>query len=84
MQTYTVEKTEKSIIVGLKDVNQTFVSPLIRMLNEDKDVEYARFVDSHPELCDMKIYVQVKKGSPEDAVKRAFGKIADYYSKIKV
>lgn len=84
MQTYTVEKTDKSITVGLKDVNQTFVSPLIRMLNEDKDVEFARFVESHPELCDLKIYIQVKKGSPEDAMKRAFKKIADYYSGIKI
>lgn len=84
MQTYTVEKTKDTITVGLKDVNNTLVTPLIKMLNDDKDVEIARFIDTHPELCDMRIFVKVTKGSPEDAVKRAFKKVADYFADIKV
>lgn len=82
MQTYVVEKTDKSIKVGFKDVNLTMIAPLIKALDDDKDVEIARFIDKHPELSDGQIYVEVKKGKPEDALNRAFKKISEYYSAV--
>ncbi|UAL07386.1 MAG: DNA-directed RNA polymerase subunit L [Candidatus Methanogranum gryphiswaldense] len=82
MQTYVVEKTDKSITVGFKDINLTIIAPLIKALDDDKNVEIARFIDKHPELCDRQIYVKVKKGKPEDTLKKAFKTISEYYSDI--
>lgn len=84
MQTYAVSKTPKSITVGFKDLNLTLVAPLIEMLNSDKNVVTARFIDTHPELNDMEIFVEVSKGSPEDALKKALAKIIEYCEKVKV
>ena len=83
MQMYTIEKTDKSITVGFKDVNLTLIAPMIKVLDDDKNVEIARFIDKHPELCDRELYVQVQNGKPEDAIKKASEAIADYYSDIK-
>lgn len=83
MQIYTVAKDDKSITIGFKDVNLTLVNPMIKALNDDSNVSIVRFIDSHPELHDREIYVEVKKGKPEDAVKKASEAIADYYSKVK-
>ncbi len=83
MQTYVVEKTDKSIKVGFKDVNLTIIAPLIKALDDDENVEIARFIDKHPELCDRQIYIEVKKGKPEDALKKALENISEYYTEVK-
>lgn len=83
MNTYTVEKTDRSITLGFKDVNLTLVTPLVSALNQDKNVNVVRFIDQHPELCDRMLYVEVKKGKPEDAVKKAVKTLSDTCSGIK-
>ena len=35
MQTYVIEKTDKTVKLGFKDANLTLITPLIKQLNED-------------------------------------------------
>lgn len=82
MQTYTVEKTDNSITLGFKDADMTLITPLIKELNDDKNVKIVRFIEEHPELCDRKLYVEVKKGDALKAVEKATKAVAKYFSKI--
>ena len=82
MQTYLVEKTENSVTIAFKDANLTLITPLMKALYDDEDVELVRYIDKHPELEDRRLFVQVKKGEPLDAIKKASDAVADYYSAI--
>ncbi len=83
METYLIEKTDNSITIGFKDANLTLVTPLMRALEEDANVDLVRYIDSHPELEDRKLYVRVISGDALDAVKKASASVAEYYSSIK-
>ncbi|MBO4797351.1 MAG: DNA-directed RNA polymerase subunit L [Candidatus Methanomethylophilaceae archaeon] len=79
MKTYLIEDTGKSVIIGFKDANITLITPLMKALYDDSDVDMVRYVDKHPELSDRTLYVSVKKGNALDAIKRASRAVADYY-----
>lgn len=83
MKAYTVEKTDKTIIVGFKDPNLTIISPIMKALSDDKDVEMVRFVDRHPELSDRTLYVEVRNGTPEEALGRAYRAVSEYYGTVE-
>ena len=82
MQTYLVEKTENSATIAFDDANLSLITPIMRALNDDENVELVRYIDEHPELKDRKLFVQVKDGDPLDAFKRAADVVADYFSEI--
>ena len=79
MKTYLIEDTGESAIIGFKDANITLLTPVMKALYDDSDVEMVRYVDKHPELSDRTLYVKVKKGSALDAIKKASRAVADYY-----
>ena len=83
MKTYAVEKVGKTITLGFKDVNPALITSMIKALNEDKNVSLVRFIDQHPELCDPMLFVEVTKGKPEDAIKKASKAVSAYYSSVK-
>ena len=79
MQTYLIEDTGETAIIGFKDANVTLITPLIKTLYDDSNVVMVRYVDKHPELEDKTLFVQVKKGNALDAVKKASHAVADYF-----
>ncbi len=79
MQTYLIEDTGETAVIGFKDANVTLITPLIKTLYDDSNVEMVRYVDKHPELEDRTLFVQVKKGSALEAIKKASLAIADYF-----
>ena len=83
MKTYAVEKTGKTITLGFKDVNNALITSMIKALNDDKNVSLVRFINQHPELCDPLLFVEVSKGKPEDAVKKASKAVSSYFSSVK-
>ncbi|MCL1810978.1 MAG: DNA-directed RNA polymerase subunit L [Methanomassiliicoccaceae archaeon] len=83
MDVYTVEKTDKTITLGFKEENPTLIEPMIRALNADKCVSLVRYINQHPELCDVVLHIEVTDGTPEDAVKRASKAVSDYFSAVK-
>ena len=83
MEVYTVEKTDKTITLGFDEENPTLIEPLIRALNDDKNVTLVRYINQHPELSDVVLYIEVSKGKPEDAVKKASKAVSTYFSTVK-
>jgi DNA-directed RNA polymerase subunit L len=83
MNVYTVEKTDRTITLGFTDENPTLVEPIIKALNDDKSVVQVRYINHHPELSNAMLYVEVNKGKPEDAVRRASKAISAYFSTVK-
>ena len=70
MKTYLIEDNGESVIIGFKEANLTLITPIMKALYDDENVEMVRYVDKHPELDDRTLYVQVKKASKA---------VADYY-----
>ncbi|MDR3282423.1 MAG: hypothetical protein LBS92_02290 [Candidatus Methanoplasma sp.] len=83
MRTYIAEQSENSITIGFKDANLTLITALISALNDDGGVTTVRLIDQHPELCDLRLLVQVSKGKPASAVEKASKAVASYYSSVK-
>lgn len=79
MQTYVAERTDDSVTLAFKDANLTLITPLMKALYDDKNVDLVRYIDKHPELEDRRLYVRVKSGNPIDAVKKASEAVATYY-----
>ncbi len=83
METYLVEKTDDSVTIAFKDANLTLISPLMKALEDDENVDLVRYIDTHPELDDRKLYVRMKSGDALAAIEKASEAVADYYSSIK-
>lgn len=83
MQTYIVERTDDSVTLAFKDANLTLITPLMKELYDDEDVDLVRYIDKHPELEDRRLYVRVKKGDPIEAIKKASRAVSEYYSTLK-
>jgi DNA-directed RNA polymerase subunit L len=84
MELNLVEKTKDSVTIRIKDANMTLITPLLNKLSDDADVSIVRYVDHHPELEEPILMVSTKKGTPEEAVKRAANAISEYYSSINI
>jgi DNA-directed RNA polymerase subunit L len=83
MDVYTVEKTDKTILLGFSHADPTLMELIIKALNDDKNVAFVRYINQHPELCDIRLYVEVTKGKPEDAVKKASKALSTYFATVK-
>ena len=83
MQLQLIDRTENSIKIGLLDADTTILMPIIEKLNENKDVKIVRFINKHPELEDTGLYVEMRQGSPIDAIKAACDTLSDYFSECK-
>jgi DNA-directed RNA polymerase subunit L len=79
MKTYLIEDNGDSATIGFKDANITLITPIMKALYDDSDVEMVRYVDKHPELSDRTLYIKVKKGNALDALKKASKAVAEYY-----
>lgn len=80
MQIYVMEKTEKSLKLGLKDASTTIVEPIIDELNKDPKVDIVRYIVDHPDLTDPIVEIKVSAGTPGEAVKRACAAVGEYFS----
>ena len=84
MELNLVERTKDSVEIRIKDANMTLITPLLNKLSDDADVAIVRFVDKHPELEDPILIISTKKGTPDEAIKRAATGISEYYSKLTI
>lgn len=76
MELRLLEKRKTYLKIELSDVDETLLYPLVSQLLRDKDVSEARYLTGHPQLDKPVIYVKVKKGRPQTALKRAAAKIS--------
>jgi DNA-directed RNA polymerase subunit L len=84
MELALVERTTDTVTIRIKDANMTLITPLLSRLSDDTNVSIVRYVDHHPELEDPVLIVSTKKGTPEEAIKKASKGISDYYSSIVI
>ena len=80
MDIYLADRTENAVTVKFKGTDTTLIIPIIDELNKNKDVKIVRFINKHPELEDTALYVEMKKGSPIDAIKKAADSVSAYFS----
>ena len=75
--------TETTATIAFKGTDTTLIIPIIDELNKNKDVKIVRFSNKHPELEDTKLFVEMRKGSPVDAIKTACDAVSAYFSECK-
>ncbi len=83
MDIYLADRTETSVTVRFKGTDTTLVYPLIDELNSNPDVKIVRFINKHPELEDTGLFVEMRKGSPIDAITAACEALSAYFSECK-
>ena len=84
MELNLTEKTKDSVTIRIKDTNMTLITPLLHLLSDDANVSIVRYADEHPELEDPILFVSVRKGTPEEAIKKAATAISEHYSTLKI
>jgi len=84
MELNLAEKTKDSVTIRIKDTTMTLITPLLHILSDDANVSMVRYADEHPELEDPILFVSVKKGTPEEAIKKAATAISEYYATLKI
>ena len=82
MQFELIDKSEKTIKIGIKDADTTLITPIIEALNGNKNVKIVRYIETHPELDMPALYVEMYEGDPQAAIKAAAEDLAAYYGTV--
>ena len=83
MQFELIEKSEKTIKIGIKDADTTLITPIIEALNGNKQVKIVRYIETHPELNMPALFVEMYEGDPVEAIKVAAMDLSDYFGNVK-
>ncbi len=83
MQLQLLEKDKDSIKVQVRDAEMTLIQPLISELLADEGVEEVKYITGHPELDIPVLYVRVKSGKPQTALKRAAKTISNEFKEAR-
>ena len=83
MQITVVNQNENTARLSLKDVNTTIIEAVIDGLNNDTNVDYARYIVDHPDLTDPMLEVKVNKGTVKEALQRSCQAFKDYFKAIE-
>ncbi len=84
MEIVLVNKDKNSIEVLLDDDSgNVLLEPLKEKLLADPTVELATYDSDHPMYGKKRLYVRVKSGKPQNAVKRALKEMSGDYSSFK-
>ena len=74
-----VSKEKNSIVIEMLNYDNTILRPLVEEILKDDQVEESRYFIKHPVIDNPAIYVRVKTGKPQAAVKRAIRKLSKVY-----
>ncbi|MGC8505871.1 MAG: DNA-directed RNA polymerase subunit L [Thermoplasmata archaeon] len=77
-----VSKDKNSITLEMLNYDNTLLRPLIEELLKDEQVEESRYYIKHPVIDNPQIFVKVKTGKPQAAVKRAIRKLSKRYESL--
>ena len=83
MELHLLDKDKDSITVQVRDANMTVIQPLINELLEDEGVAEVKYNTGHPELDIPVLYVRVKSGKPQTALKRAAKTISNEFKEAR-
>ncbi len=79
MQMRLLEKQKDSVRIEILNADDTVIYPLITALLKDPDVEDALYYTGHPQLDKPVLTVEVKRGSPQAALKRVAESLASEF-----
>jgi DNA-directed RNA polymerase subunit L len=77
MDLKTIKKTAKELELEITGENETLLNPIAEVLLEYDDVDYASYMSDHPESKKRRLYIRVKKGKPEEILKKAVKQLED-------
>lgn len=83
MEFRVLEREKGSLQLEVTNPDDTIIYPLIGELLADDAVEDARYITGHPLLDKPKIFVRVKEGRPQTALKRAAERLAGRYREAR-
>ena len=83
MEINLVSKKDKTAVIELTDVKETFIYPLVDRLLDDKDVHLAAYKTGHPQLDRPTLTVKTDRVKPETAVKKAAENLAGEIATLK-
>ena len=77
MDLKTIKKTAKELELEITGETETMLNPIAEVLLEYDDVDYASYMSDHPESKKRRLYIRVKKGKPEEILKKAVKQLED-------
>ena len=77
MELKTIKKTAKELELEITGETETLLNPIAEVLLEYDDVDYASYMSDHPESKKRRLYIRVKKGKPEEILKKAVKQLED-------
>ena len=82
MELKTIKKTSTELKLEITGETETMLNPIAEMLLQYEDVDYAAYMSDHPESNKRRLYVRVKKGKPEEILKKAVKQLEDEVKKF--
>ncbi len=90
MEIKTLLKTTKQLEIEIIGENETLLNPLVQVLLQHEDVDFASIVAEHPLAPSRKLYIRLKSGAkkePLDLLKKAVaqvtGEVADFQKEFE-
>lgn len=77
-----VSREKNTITIEMLNYDNTLLRPLVDEILRDEQVEDSRYYVKHPVIDNPQIYVKVKTGKPQAAVKRAIKKLSKTYENL--
>jgi len=71
MEMKTLRKTKTELELEITGEDETILHPITHILLQDDDVEYAACMADSPLAEKKRLFIRVRKGSPEDVLKKA-------------
>lgn len=78
-----LNKEKNTITLEMLNYDNTILRPLIDEILKDDQVEEARYYIKHPIIDNPEIYVRVKTGKPQAAVKRSIKRLSKVYENLE-
>lgn len=79
-----VEKDKDSMTLEMLNYDNALLRPIVEELLHDEQVSESRYYIKHPVIDNPQIYVKVKTGKPQAAVKRSIKKLSKIYENLAV
>jgi DNA-directed RNA polymerase subunit L len=77
MELKTIKKTKTELELEITGEDETILHPITHILLQNDDVEYAVCMADSPLAPKKRLFIRVKKGSPEDVLKKAVKYLED-------
>ncbi len=79
MKAKLIDKGKDFIHIEISEPDNTLIQPFVHQLLKMDEVEEVKYHKVHPEMDLPQIYVKVKKGKPQNALKKALKALSKEY-----